>query len=199
MSDKKEQNTQVQSRRQLLKATVAGTGAVVAGKSLPEQWSRPLVDSVTLPAHAETSARAVGAPLLLSLAAADDTLIDNLIPTAHAQQESMATSNLCFNLNDNGTIGVRALVEFTESCVEEVAYFTGTVSAGTEQGLQLQNGECAFEVEAMVDVTMSGGTASGDFTCTFDGAEFSSPFNISNPGCPIITAEIPNECSQGCA
>lgn len=44
-----------ESRRKLLKSIAAGSGAVVAGKSLPESWSRPLVDSVMLPAHAQTS------------------------------------------------------------------------------------------------------------------------------------------------
>ena len=44
-----------QSRRKLLKSIAAGSGAVVAGKSLPDSWTRPVVDSVMLPAHAETS------------------------------------------------------------------------------------------------------------------------------------------------
>jgi hypothetical protein len=44
-----------QSRRKLLKSIAAGSGAVVVGKSLPESWSRPVVDSVILPAHAQTS------------------------------------------------------------------------------------------------------------------------------------------------
>lgn len=43
------------SRRKLLKSIAAGSGAIVAGKSLPETWHRPVVDSVMLPAHAETS------------------------------------------------------------------------------------------------------------------------------------------------
>ena len=43
------------SRRKLLKSIAAGSGAVIAGKSLPESWSRPVVDSVLLPAHALTS------------------------------------------------------------------------------------------------------------------------------------------------
>jgi len=44
-----------ESRRKLLKSIAAGSGAIVAGKSLPESWSRPIVDSVLLPAHATTS------------------------------------------------------------------------------------------------------------------------------------------------
>ncbi|MFW2439674.1 MAG: hypothetical protein ACN4GR_09910, partial [Arenicellales bacterium] len=33
----------------------AGSGAVIAGKNLPENWAKPVVDSVLLPAHAATS------------------------------------------------------------------------------------------------------------------------------------------------
>lgn len=44
-----------ESRRKLLKSIAAGTGVVVAGKSLPDMWSRPVVESVLLPAHAQTS------------------------------------------------------------------------------------------------------------------------------------------------
>ena len=44
-----------ESRRKLLKSIAAGSGAIVAGKSLPESWKRPVVDSVMLPAHAQTS------------------------------------------------------------------------------------------------------------------------------------------------
>ena len=51
MTDKKPNG----SRRKLLKSIAAGSGAIVVGKSLPESWSRPIVDSVVLPAHAETS------------------------------------------------------------------------------------------------------------------------------------------------
>ena len=43
------------SRRKLLKSIAAGSGAVVIGKSLPDSWSKPVVDSVVLPVHAQTS------------------------------------------------------------------------------------------------------------------------------------------------
>jgi hypothetical protein len=44
-----------ESRRKLLKSIAAGGGAVIAGKSLPENRTKPGVGSVMLPAHAETS------------------------------------------------------------------------------------------------------------------------------------------------
>lgn len=43
------------SRRTLLKSIAAGGGAVVAGKTLPDTWKKPVIDSVMLPAHARTS------------------------------------------------------------------------------------------------------------------------------------------------
>lgn len=45
----------VEERRKLLKGTLIVGGAVVGAKSLPESWSRPIVDAVMLPAHAQTS------------------------------------------------------------------------------------------------------------------------------------------------
>lgn len=44
-----------ESRRKLLKSIAAGGGAIVAGKNLPESWSRPVLDAVVIPAHAQTS------------------------------------------------------------------------------------------------------------------------------------------------
>jgi hypothetical protein len=44
-----------EARRKLLKALVAGGGAVAVGKSLPESWMKPVIDSVTLPVHAQAS------------------------------------------------------------------------------------------------------------------------------------------------
>ena len=86
-----------ESRRKLLKSIAAGSGAIVAGKSLPESWSRPVVDSVMLPAHAETSMRIFGAdnePLMIGSifeSASDsmltrlfDSAIEGLVPSAIA-------------------------------------------------------------------------------------------------------------------
>lgn len=51
-----------ESRRKLLKSIATGSGAVIAGKNLPENWARPVVESVLLPLHAQTS----GAEITLS-------------------------------------------------------------------------------------------------------------------------------------
>jgi len=44
-----------ENRRKLLKSLAAGSGAIIAGKSLPDNWIKPVVDSVMLPAHGQTS------------------------------------------------------------------------------------------------------------------------------------------------
>ena len=85
------------SRRKLLKSIAAGSGAIVAGKNLPESWSRPVVDSVMLPAHAETT---TPTPITGPFAGASDNssgmldsdslfakAADSLIPEAQAGGE----------------------------------------------------------------------------------------------------------------
>jgi len=55
MTDKKSND----SRRKLLKSIAAGSGAVVAGKSLPESWTKPVINSIVLPAHAATTSQSL--------------------------------------------------------------------------------------------------------------------------------------------
>jgi len=89
MTDKKSS----ESRRKLLKSIAAGSGAIVAGKSLPDTWSRPVVDSVMLPAHAQTSALTYFTDNLMAenngQQHGESTLFarfsNHLIPEAHAQ------------------------------------------------------------------------------------------------------------------
>lgn len=66
-------NKSNESRRKLLKSVAAGSGAIVAGKSLPESWSRPVVDSVMLPAHAQTSTKASCGPITATANEGSDT------------------------------------------------------------------------------------------------------------------------------
>lgn len=207
MSDSEKQKMKLNSRRQLLKTTILGTGAVVAGKSLPEQWSRPLVESVTLPAHAQTSLISITGGLLLSIeeASLDDSILDTLVPTAHAE-DSAATGVVCFDLNIDGSVDVRALITYSTyipegppqaPCdIEDVAYFTGTVTQGNETELTLVNGECAFpNTKAGVLVNIDAGVATGYFVYVNDFLEAGTEFSLDDPGCSIT--DIPEVCDQG--
>jgi hypothetical protein len=53
---KKESKANNEARRKILKAISGAGGVMAAGGILPHKWSRPLVDAVLLPAHAQTSA-----------------------------------------------------------------------------------------------------------------------------------------------
>ena len=50
MNDKQKQ------RRAALKKLATGTGALGAASALPKTWTKPVVDSIILPAHAATTA-----------------------------------------------------------------------------------------------------------------------------------------------
>lgn len=54
MTDKNDNSTE-QARRRLLKTIAAAGGVITAGKMLPDNWKRPIVDTALLPAHAQTS------------------------------------------------------------------------------------------------------------------------------------------------
>lgn len=59
MSDnKKTPPNQDEKRRVVLKKILAGGGVITVGSRLPDQWKRPVMDAVTLPAHAQTSPKA---------------------------------------------------------------------------------------------------------------------------------------------
>lgn len=48
-------NKKIEARRRALRTIALGSGAFAAGKSLPATWMKPAVESVLLPAHAQTS------------------------------------------------------------------------------------------------------------------------------------------------
>jgi hypothetical protein len=104
-----------ESRRKLLKSIAAGSGAVIAGKSLPENWSRPVIDSVMLPAHARTSifpSAFVSAGTLPSASLDNGSLLadfaDKLVPEAKAN--SFGPEIPCIINNGNGTVTVDAII-----------------------------------------------------------------------------------------
>jgi hypothetical protein len=47
-------SVQKETRRKVLRNTLIG-GAVISTGALPEKWSKPVLDSVILPVHAETT------------------------------------------------------------------------------------------------------------------------------------------------
>jgi len=201
MSDNTKNDTKTNSRRQVLKATLAGTGAVIAGKSLPEQWSRPVVDSITLPAHAQTSLVSVSGGILMTAQEVDasDWLNDHLVPTAMAgggmfppPEPSVIIGQMCVQGNADGTVNAQVLVRYTSWNID-YPYFTGTnIPVNTPTELTLQNGPCSADSTYTCTITVvpSGGAATG--TLSIYEAVTGNPdtsaqtsFNLADPGCSI--------------
>lgn len=49
-----EEGSGAPARRRLLQILL-GVGVITSGRMLPDQWVKPVVESITLPAHAQTS------------------------------------------------------------------------------------------------------------------------------------------------
>jgi hypothetical protein len=92
------------SRRRLLKAlTAGGAGAAITAKLLPASWTRPVVDSVLLPAHAQaTGFSGSFSTSGVVLADAGSTIMDLVVPRAHAGGPMMTTTvDICVNVTNN--------------------------------------------------------------------------------------------------
>jgi hypothetical protein len=50
--DQKDLERHAATRRNMLKGITAGSGAVIASQALPEKWTKPIINSTMLPAHA---------------------------------------------------------------------------------------------------------------------------------------------------
>ncbi|MCI5126472.1 MAG: hypothetical protein D3925_18840, partial [Candidatus Electrothrix sp. AR5] len=56
-----------QARRKTIKKLVIGAGALAGYSMLPEKWTKPVVEQIILPAHAQTSGITLVNPLTLTL------------------------------------------------------------------------------------------------------------------------------------
>ena len=60
-SDKSSEN-QSPGRRDALKKILVGAGVVTGSQLLPDEWTKPIVDSIIVPAHAQSSGDVTPAP-----------------------------------------------------------------------------------------------------------------------------------------
>lgn len=102
-------------RRSTLKTLLVGGGTLTLG-ALPSQWSKPVVDSVMLPAHAQTTETdspptdTGPAPNGISVPATSlsfetrraPSLLDYVIPSARASAPSIPAGFLCIESTETG-------------------------------------------------------------------------------------------------
>jgi len=131
-------------RRQLLKSIVAGSGTIAAGKSLPESWSKPVINAIVLPAHA---------------ALTDDTGLLGAGATTSTTAAPACCEGVFCNLtfNDGGPIGGSA--QISSDC-------TITVEGGSIGGSWSGSGIVAADGSFSFDVTFNGGIFPPNTTTT---------------------------------
>jgi hypothetical protein len=146
MTDKKSSD----SRRKLLKSIAAGSGAIVAGKSLPESWSKPVVDSVMLPAHALTSPRQFTSrgQTIMSAAPSSDSIFSSVTNTLlpEAQADCTYTAEACITDNGDGTVKVDATIE---DCSCNAAQFSANATVAGDPVVMNIDRDCSKDVGLM--------------------------------------------------
>ncbi len=154
-----------ESRRRLLKQLAAGGGVAVTAKSLPEQWTKPVVDSVLLPTYAQTTA-----------------------PLAFFGTKPFGPSNvsICIRSNPQGTeaqVEVRAIF-FEGERLDQSITFVGSVPIGPSTPTNLtQTGGCYVDDGVSMNITSINAFAIGTFFADEDGAGSDLPFNFPRGSC----------------
>jgi len=196
------------SRRKLLKSIAAGSGAIVAGKSLPESWSRPVVDSVMLPAHAQTSLINTHTGQTQQLVQLDTDsmfaeVLDSLVPEAEAQVPAPTTVTYyhCITPNTDRTAAdIVIVVNWDEpnGCTHNAKYHLDTVPivAPADPGqimiadwYSCQNGNNGF-----VKLTSLTGNAVGTYTCGCGG--LTSNFDLPIAECNLPSTQVCTDCPE---
>jgi hypothetical protein len=170
MTDKKSND----SRRKLLKSIAAGSGAIVAGKSLPENWTKPVIDSVVLPAHANTSPEPPPPPPPAGLTGIFLTTETIMVSTVEGQFP-LAVAVRSDIVNNVATVtGVVGSVPISESGIAVPGTTSVTSGANTATiGLLSVNGT-APNRQLTVRVELTGDV-------TFGPQNFTSPESLSCP------------------
>ena len=136
-----------EDRRKLLKTVAAGGGAIIAGKTLPEKWTKPAVDAVMLPAHAQTSVGSYSGSSTQASIGSDSTFaraLDSLVPQAHARPRLSYSLSWCIT-EVPGSNPTAANVDFlvsegTNPTVSAYRFQKPGVEVDTDTYLQPENG-----------------------------------------------------------
>jgi len=94
--------TELKTRRRALKSIIVASGVVAGSQVLSSKWTRPLVESVVLPAHAQTSLALSFSSGIVSTKLdlnqpwyAKSNLLDTLISPAHANGDAGIRGSVC--------------------------------------------------------------------------------------------------------
>ena len=95
MANKRNNDSLQRARRTLLKKSIVGAGVMAL---LPERWTRPVVQSVVLPAHAQATQTPIAFTQSGITFVLQGSMLDMLVKPAYA---SFQTADLCANTLGN--------------------------------------------------------------------------------------------------
>ncbi len=155
------------SRRKVM--TVAASTAVVAGAALPSKWAKPVVDSVLLPAHAQTSATILSA----TIDAAQE------VPTPVVATMATGTATVTVNQSDNTIQLTGTVMNLTGDA--QMAHIHGPAARGATapvlQGLSISGNA------ASTTISFSGAVDPSTITAILDGMTYINIHTVANmPG-----------------
>jgi hypothetical protein len=204
------QTNKINARRNLLKGIAAGSGAVITGKSLPESWSRPVIDSVMLPAHAQTSGpdSFTGQGMEQASITPDSRfvkLMNGLVEDAHAVS-ALEALGICIKSDGVGTVSVDAIItggttDIMDASASNVPVPGDPVTmdltdCNTLSGTLLDNLGLIQDAHAGANITKVevqvfsiNGNAVGEFLILYNGKERTIEFDLdpgdcTAPSCP---------------
>lgn len=178
------------SRRKLLKSIATGSGAIIAGKSLPESWRRPVVDSVMLPAHALTSPGLIYSENNFLIQGTLDTqsdsmlagLINKCIPIANAQPDLADIFDGCATImGDNVEVHIQR-VDFGD---QQTTDFKGSLPLDGSASLLTITSPCAPVIATLSASVVSHNN--NEIVLNFDGDDI--PIQVA-PDCVTFTPVI---------
>lgn len=180
------------SRRRLLKTLFGAAAVTGTAAMLPQQWTRPLVEAVVLPVHAQASVLMFGGADLSPLVSTGDTgshmaqwmgkIVGTVVPVAQAAPSAVT---ICAILSGN-------LLTVTLQGSNNHGQHQGTLNTdGTPGTLPILVNLCAQSNS--FDAYVSGFNAASGFTLNLSGGG-GGPFSVFVPlvgSCPGFATLIP--------
>jgi len=201
MSNDRENNSKqslATERRKIIKRTIQGGAMAGAATLLPAKWTRPVVASVLLPAHAQASTTVYAADLstlvlVVTRGDGETMRVDNggallaaLVPDASAQAVPSPTDYLCITVY-GGMFDARFAREYSVNNINEYAASGGTLGNATPLGLTGES--CGNAI--LPTLTVTNPTASGvNFLLDFGGGQVQGLLPLGD--CAIVPVGICN-------
>lgn len=165
-------------RRRLLKTLVAGGGVLAAGKSLPETWTKPMVEAIVLPSHAQTSPQFLSCRVATVSSLNTEEVANPLIDEPLGPFTGGSTGNLRWSDDNNDPYtarlsGISAEIDTSTAGVPITLNLITqpqlSVDAGGGDTVNTNGSGQAFFND--IDVSIPGNDLGGD-NCTNPGGDF---------------------------